>query len=329
MPTTKERVLSELMAQQGAWVSGEQFSSQLGISRSAIWKHINALKNDGHEIQSAPKKGYRLQRTADRMLPEAIAATLTTQRIGRNILTCLEQTDSTNVEAKALAAQGAPEGTVVVAESQNQGRGRRGRTWFSPAGRNIYTSIVLRPILSPAQAPQITLMTGVAVAKTLVRFASLEAKIKWPNDILIHGKKIAGILTEVSTDMDMVDHVVVGIGINVNISAQEMPKDIQQTATSVRMATGMHHCRVALLCALLDQFERSYNRLKSSGFPAIMAQWRRMSDIIGQPVYVDVMDKRYQGVVATVDDDGVLILKDASGGTHRIFSGDVTRLRKE
>jgi BirA family transcriptional regulator, biotin operon repressor / biotin---[acetyl-CoA-carboxylase] ligase len=326
--TTKEKLLAKLKAHAGQWISGEQVSNQLGISRAAIWKQINGLKSDGHGIQSLPKKGYRLARAADLMLPAEIAAGLTTRVMGRSGLVCLKETDSTNLQAKARAAQGADEGTVVVAETQTSGRGRRGRSWFSSAGRSIYASIILRPPMAPAQAPQITLMTAVAVAQTLRETAQLNATIKWPNDILIDGKKIAGILTEISTDMDVVDYVVVGLGINVNTLEKEMPADIRAIATSALIQKGAPVERVTLLCALLKNFERCYDQLKSDGFAPIMAQWRRMSDIIGQPVYVDVLEKRYTGIVAAVDDDGVLILEDKQGHRHRIFSGDVTRLRK-
>lgn len=326
--TTKEKLLARLKTDQGQWVSGEQVSNQLGISRAAIWKQINSLKKDGHQIESAPKKGYRLAQAADLILPAEIAAGLTTKVMGRPDLVCLKKTDSTNLRAKALAAHGAAEGVVVVAETQTSGRGRRGRSWYSPPGQSIYTSIILRPPMAPAQAPQITLMTAVALAQTLSQTAGLDAKIKWPNDILINGKKIAGILTEISTDMDVVDYVVVGLGINVNTPENEMPVDIREIATSALIQKGRPLPRVALLCALLKIFEQCYEQLNTEGFPPIMVKWRQMSDIIGQPVYVDVLDKRYTGIVAAVDDDGVLILEDAHGRRHRIFSGDVTRLRK-
>jgi BirA family biotin operon repressor/biotin-[acetyl-CoA-carboxylase] ligase len=248
--------------------------------------------------------------------------------MGRDRIICLAQTDSTNCQAKRLAAEGAVEGTVVVAESQTSGRGRRGRSWFSPAGQSIYASIVLRPPMAPSQTPQITLMTAVAVTRALQEATGLNANIKWPNDILIADKKIAGILTEITMEMDVVDYVVVGLGVNVNTTAADMPSDIRSIATSVRIESGSRVCRTDLLCSLLHHFESSYDTLQRHGFEPIMAQWREMSDIIGRPVYVDVLDVRHTGIVEAVDDDGVLILKDDKGRLHRIFSGDVTRVRK-
>jgi BirA family biotin operon repressor/biotin-[acetyl-CoA-carboxylase] ligase len=182
--------------------------------------------------------------------------------------------------------------------------------------------------MAPSQTPQITLMTAVAVARALQEATGLNARIKWPNDILIGDKKIAGILTEITTEMDAVDYVVVGLGVNVNTTAADMPSDIRSIATSVRIENGSRVSRSDLLCSLLHHFESSYDTLQRDGFKPIMAQWREMSDIIGRPVYVDVLDVRHTGIVEAVDDDGVLILKDDNGRRHRIFSGDVTRVRK-
>ena len=170
-------------------------------------------------------------------------------------------------------------------------------------------------------------MTAVAVTRTLNRTIGLDAKIKWPNDILVRGKKVAGILTEISTEMDVVDFVVVGLGVNVNTRLEEMPAEIEDIATSIHIESGASVSRPALLCSLLKNFEACYEQLKDEGFGPIMNQWREMTDIIGQRVYVDVLDTRHTGTVEAVDDDGVLILKDDQGDTHRIFSGDVTRVR--
>lgn len=327
MTTTKDNLLAWLKKHRHQWVSGEQISNRLGISRTAIWKQIKSLKADGHRIASAPKKGYRLLKTADLLTPKAIDECLQTEVMGKPAMKIMQATDSTNMQARTLASQGAAEGTVVAADTQTHGRGRRGRKWFSPPGRSICASIILRPPMAPAQAPRITLMTAVAVTRTLNETADLNAKIKWPNDVLIRGKKIAGILTEMSTDMDVVDFVVVGMGINVNTPREMMPPEIQQTATSIKIETGEEVPRADLLCRLLKHFERCYDQLKTEGFDPIMTQWRRMTDMIGQQVRVDVPGKRRTGTVAAVDDDGVLILRDNQGAMHRIYSGDVTRVR--
>ncbi len=326
MTTTKQRLLACLKEAPRQWVSGQRISNRLGISRTAIWKQINSLKQDGHLIQSAPKKGYCLEQAADILSPGQIRENLRTRVMGRSGLVIFKETDATNRQAKILAARGEAEGTVVAADAQTDGRGRISRSWFSPAGQNIYMSIILRPPMAPAQAPRLTLMSAVAVAQVL-QSAGLNVRIKWPNDILINSRKVAGILTEIGTEMDRVDWVVVGLGLNVNTPAEKMPPEIQQNATSMLMEKGRPFERAALLCVLLENFETRYEQLKAEGFGPIMDQWRRMTDIIGQKVFVDVMDRRHYGTVTAVDDDGVLILEDDHGQTHRIFSGDVTRVR--
>ena len=328
MPSTKYRLLACLKETPGRWISGESISNRLGISRTAVWKQINNLRGDGHKIQSAPRKGYRLEQSADILSADEISSCLTTRIMGRPSIVVFKQTDSTNQQAKLLAVQGAPEGTTVAAESQTSGRGRRGRTWLSPSGQGLCLSIILRPPLAPAQAPQITLMAAVAIARTLEAWG-VQANIKWPNDILVEDRKIAGILTEISTEMDQVDWVVVGLGLNVNTPAHKIPSAIRGQATSVQIQKGHPLSRTELLCDLLHSFETCYEQLKAEGFGPIMKQWRRMSDIIGQQVFVDVMGTRHRGTVAAVDDDGVLILEDEEGRTRRIFSGDVTRVRPQ
>lgn len=327
--STKSKLLIRLKDNRHKWISGEELSMELGISRTAVWKHIKTLKSEGHRILSAPKKGYRLEKTADLIIMDELQAQLRTRVMGRPAIHIFDRTDSTNLQAKILAEQGAAEGTLVVADTQSSGRGRRGRTWHSPAGRNVYASLILRPTLTPSQAPQITLMTAVALAETLNSIPPLEAKIKWPNDVMVGEKKIAGILTEISTDMEAVDYVVVGFGVNVNSRHEDIPEEIRTIATSILMENGVETSRSSLICDLMENFEAVYDLLLDSGFGPVMSHWRRMSDIIGRRVQVDVMGTRHYGVVEGVDDDGVLILRDDNGAAHRILSGDVTRVRPE
>jgi BirA family transcriptional regulator, biotin operon repressor / biotin---[acetyl-CoA-carboxylase] ligase len=327
--TTKAKILRLLTDNHHQWVSGEELSHRLGISRTAVWKQINNLKADGHRIMSAPKKGYRLEQIADLISADGLHAMVQTRVMGRQAVRVLQETDSTNLQAKIMAGRKAAEGTLIVADAQTLGRGRRGRTWHSPPGRNIHASLILRPKLAPSQAPQVTLMAAVALARTLEVSAALDAKIKWPNDVMVGGKKIAGILTEISTDMESVDYVVVGFGINVNMRKSEMPQALRPIATSILMEKGTETSRAHLLCTLMENIEAAYDLLNDQGFGPVMQQWRSMTDIIGQRVCVDVMGRRHTGTVEAVDDDGVLILKDNQGVLHRILSGDVTRLRPE
>lgn len=324
--STKDRLLERLKAARGSWISGNHLSDKLGVSRAAVNKHIRTLKAQGYVIESATRKGYRFKKAPDRLLAEEIRQGLDTRVFGQKEIVCFEQTDSTNQQAKVLAAQGAAEGTLVIAEAQCAGRGRRGRRWYSPPGSGIYVSVVLRPAISPTEAPAITLMTAVAVTQALLDLTHLPVRIKWPNDILLNGKKIAGILTEISTEMDRIDYIVVGLGLNVNTPPQSFPQELQETAGSIRTETGKPFSRLALLRAILISYENCYDTFKTYGFDSILSRWKELSDIIGQRVAVDVMGTTHTGQVADVDADGTLVLKTEQGLLQRIFSGDVRLL---
>jgi len=262
MATTKDKLLLFLKENQGHWVSGELISNNLSVSRAAIWKHIQKLKEEGYVIESASKKGYLLSKSSDPITADEIRQGLSSKVFGKKDIIYLNETDSTNTRARELAAQGTPEGTLVIAEKQTNGRGRRGRSWFSPPGGGIYFSLILRPIISPSETPRITLMTAVVLAETLISLMKLKLKIKWPNDILVNGKKLAGILTEISTEMDAVNYIIVGIGLNVNTQFEDLPKEIKKTATSILIETGKQFPRVKLIQHYLKLYEKYYETLE-------------------------------------------------------------------
>ncbi|RLC31866.1 MAG: biotin--[acetyl-CoA-carboxylase] ligase [Deltaproteobacteria bacterium] len=320
----KDRLLLYLKEKRDSWISGEMLSKEIGVSRSAVWKHIRRLKEDGYEILSSPKKGYLLRKDSELLLPNEIREGLRTRVLGKRQIHYLREVDSTNLKAKLLAEKGASEGTVVVAEEQSAGRGRRGRRWFSSPGNGIYMSLILRPSISPIGAPRITLMTAVAVAEALLAEVDLDVRIKWPNDLLVRGRKLVGILTEINTEMDAVNYIVVGIGMNVNTPAEDFPEEIREIATSIFRETGKRFSRIRLVKACLEQFETYYEMFKENRFPAIIRRWKELARIVGQRITVDVLGKEYAGQVVEIDADGVLILRDDRGGIHRIISGDVT-----
>lgn len=324
---TKNKLLLCLKEQKGDWVSGELISNRLSVSRTAIWKHVCKLKADGYVIESSPKKGYLLSKAPDLLLADEVQEKLNTSVFGKKDIIHFQETDSTNTRAKDLASNGAPEGTVVIAEKQTKGRGRRGRDWFSPVGDGIYASLILRPAISPVRAPKITLMAAVAVAESLLSLTQLDVRIKWPNDILINGRKIAGILTEISTEMDRVDYIVVGLGLNVNTSFESSSGEVKERATSILVETGKRFPRIKLIRTYLQLYEKYYEMFNKSGFEPIMSRWKELANILGQRIVVDTIGKKYIGEVLDVDDDGVLIMKDDQGTIHRIFSGDVTLAR--
>jgi BirA family biotin operon repressor/biotin-[acetyl-CoA-carboxylase] ligase len=321
--STKDALLKYLKESAGAWTSGETLAAALMISRSAIWKQIKALQEEGYGIESSTKRGYALKHIPDRLLPAEIRDGLATVLFGREKIDHYTETGSTNVRARALAHEGAAEGTVVVAEAQTQGRGRLGRTWFSPAGCGIYVSVILRPRVQPHEAPQLTLLTAVAMAETLRELADLPFTIKWPNDILVNGKKISGILTEMSLEMDRIDYVIVGVGLNVNTPVEAMAEEIHEIATSLSILTGKSYSRVEILRNFLKKLEDDYALFQDRQFERIRNRWKELSGIIGRRVKIENLDRPYEGEVVDLDQDGFLVLKAADGTLQRIVAGDV------
>jgi BirA family biotin operon repressor/biotin-[acetyl-CoA-carboxylase] ligase len=320
--STAERILQHLKAGPEGWTSGERLSRELGVSRSAVWKHVRALRRDGYGIDSSPRKGYRLTGTPPWLLPSEIREGLRTRSFGRAELVYCRETDSTNTRAKALASGGAPEGTVVIAETQTGGRGRKGRTWFSPAGEGVYLSLILRPPISPVEAPKITLIAGIAAAETLLaRYPGLDVHIKWPNDLLVGGKKVAGILTEISSDMDRVGFVVSGVGLNA--SGRRFPGEIEPIATSLALETGAPPDRAALVRGYLERYEQWYDLFLTGRARRILDRWKALSRTLGSRVAVDGPNGRITGVARGIGRDGSLLVEDGRGSVHAVFSGDV------
>lgn len=321
--STREKLLVLLREHTGDFVSGAALTEILGVSRAAVSKHVAALKQQGYAITASSGKGYMFRDTPDLLLPDEIRHGLATRVFGQGIIDYHEMIGSTNDRAKELAAQGSAEGSLVVSEDQNRGRGRKGRTWFSTASHGICISMILRPSMNPSEASRITLMTAVALAETFRDITGLEVTIKWPNDILIRGRKLSGILTEMSMEMDRVDYVVVGVGVNVNNPADHFPAEVRDIATSLAVETGHAVSRVDLLRQFLARFESCYALVEGQGFSQIMKRWKALSDIIGRTVAVDLIGSRIQGRVEDVDETGVLVLRDGDGQVHRVISGDV------
>ncbi len=315
-------ILQMLRDEPGRYVSGEEVSRRLAVSRTAIWKHIRALKQDGYDIEAHPRLGYRLCRTPDLLLPAEIEARLKTKKLGRAIA-YFRRVESTNNEAKKLAAAGCPEGQIVVAEEQSVGRGRLSRGWFSPFARGVWFTIVLRPPFNPQDAPKCTLLAAVAVCRAIRRTTGVACGIKWPNDILYDGKKLVGILTEMSAEMDAINHIVIGIGVNVNIGADDFPPELRDLATSLFLAAGRHLPRVDILMAVLEELERVYEQTLGQGFAPVLDEWRRESLTLGRTVDVIGSGRRFSGVAVDIDADGALLVRTADR-VERVLAGDVS-----
>jgi len=303
------------------FTSGQRLSSRLGISRTAIWKHIEALRGLGYRIEASPSKGYMLLGPGPFNGVE-VASTLKTESFGREIR-FFEEIDSTNKKAFELARAGAAEGTVVMAESQTGGKGRIGRRWESPAGVNIYLSIILRPPVAPQNAHGLTFLAAVATAEAISGFCPVKPVVKWPNDILLDGGKAAGILLEMDAEPDRVHFVVAGIGINVNATKEMFPEYIRNTATSIREKAGSEIDRTALCERLLTGMETWYKVYLSRGFSPVLEEWKRYFGFNGKPVKVTSFDNIIKGRCIGVDDSGALILEKGSGEVVKVLSGDV------
>lgn len=320
----KNKVLEALYEKKGDYVPIDDLVSELEIPKTSIEKHIKSLINEGYTIESSQDSQFRLKEDLTLILPHKLKNELNTNYIGKEIH-YFREVDSTNEVAKKLAQEGAPEGTIVIAESQSRGRGRRGKTWVSPLG-GAWMSIVLRPDTLPINAPQLTFTAGVAAAKTIKDEYSLDVGIKWPNDILIENKKVCGILTEISTEMNTIDYVVVGIGIDANIDLNLIPPELRDTATSLKNELNEDISRMILVQKFLDNFEKMYDEFNSGNFQNILKKWRRYSKTIGSKVEVKTGTKFIKGEAVGVTREGALILELEDGSLKRIISGECRHL---
>jgi len=316
-------ILNMLRNYSNEYLSGEEISRQLAVSRTAIWKHIQALKQAGYEIEAHPRQGYRLKGVPDRLLPDEIRDHLHTAILGQQEIYYYNDIGSTNNEAKKQANLGCHEGAIVLSEMQNSGRGRISRSWFSPAGKGIWLSLVLRPPFHPYDAPKCTLMAAVAVTKAIRRVTQVKCGIKWPNDILYEGKKLVGILTEMNAEMDVINYIVIGMGINVNIERQEFPEELKKIATSLSLASGQLVARLSLLQEILIELEREYNNVIQHGFSPVLDDWRELSVTLGQTVDVLGGSKQFSGLAVDIDNDGALLVQ-TKDGIEKIIAGDVS-----
>jgi len=321
--TTDAKILFALRRNPDG-VSGAELAGELGISRAAVWSHIEDLRKLGYGIEAGPHSGYRLLDEPDALLADDLIARLgKTKIIGRDIRV-FEQTTSTNDVIEKLARDGVREGVVVFAESQTKGRGRLGRKWISPARKGLWFSILLRPNLRPQQTTQLTIAAATALRRAIHLETGLPAEIKWPNDILINGKKAAGILTELSAELDRVRHVIPGIGIDVNQDANEFPPELRKIATSLKIERGESVSRAELAAAILRELDDDYTRICAGKFSDISGEWEEHCGTIGKGVTVQIGDRKIRGRAETLDDEGALILRTEHGQLQRITGGDVT-----
>lgn len=322
----RDRILSCLRESQGKPVSGEAISKRFGVTRAAIWKHMQALKEEGYEIETVPRKGYRLIGTPDRLLPSEVLSGLKTRWLGKNVL-YEDSVSSTNDMAKRAAAEGCAHGTIALAEEQGQGRGRLTRGWFSPYAKGVWFSCVFRPTFLPQEAAKCTLMAAVALARAFERYPGIQVGIKWPNDILSpDGKKLVGILAEMNAEMDGINFMVIGMGVNVNSLLEEFPEELQSLATSLRILSGGGELdRKKLLHVMLEELENAFDDVSKNGFDGLLDEWRKRSVTLGRRVNVISSEKTYSGSALDIDRQGALLVKrDSDGVVEQVWAGDVS-----
>ncbi len=317
------RILRAGPGNEKKYVSGQALSSRLGVSRTAVWKHISNLRKMGFLIEASPSKGYSLKGEASFNGVE-IRSALTTGTIGKKVF-FYPSIDSTNIKAFELARSGEPEGTVVIADAQSNGKGRIGRRWESPPGVNVYTSIILRPDCPPQAAQNLTFLSAVAVAEAVGAVCPGRPTVKWPNDILIDSRKVAGILLEMDSEADRVHFVIAGIGVNVNMKAMMLPDPVRSIATSLAEKSGHEVDRTHFVRTLYASVEKWYKIYLMEGFGPILSAWKGYFDAEGKPVKVISFNRSISGICAGVDESGALLVRDPAGAVVRIISGDAER----
>ena len=324
----KKEILS-VLREAGSYVSGQELCEMLQVSRTAVWKVISQLKEEGYEIEAVKNRGYRIVSSPDIMTEEEIGSRLHTAEMGQSCV-CFEETDSTNTRAKQLAEEGMPHGTLVCAERQTMGKGRRGKGWSSPQGEAIYMSVLLRPRMLPAHASMLTLVMGLAAAQACneILEGALGEKapavqIKWPNDLVLKGQKIAGILTELSAEVDYINHIVVGIGINVN--TEQFPEEIARTAASLYQTAGRKFSRAELTARCMERLEACYQVfLQTEDLRALQGDYEKLLVNKGKTVRVLEPGHEYIGTALGINDKGELLIRREDGSVTAVYAGEVS-----
>ncbi len=322
MSSTRKTEVLQLLRDSRDYVSGQQICESFGISRTAVWKIINQLKEEGYEIEAVQNKGYHLTGAPDVLSLSELKTRIKTKMAGSHLL-YFDVVGSTNIEAKKQAENGAPEGLLVVADKQEAGRGRRGRSWESPAGVNIFMTLLLRPSFSPGKASMITLVMALSVAQAVSETAGLTAKIKWPNDVVVNKKKVVGILTELTMETDYIQYLVCGVGINVN--QMSFPETIAQTATSLYLEGGRQVNRAGLIEKVMERFEENYEIfLRTEDMSGLTEPYNRL--LVNKEERVRVLDPKgeYDGLSRGINEMGELIVEKQDGSVENVYAGEVS-----
>ncbi len=317
---SREEIKRSLIQSLGSWISGQELAGSLKVSRAAVWKQVRSLRAEGYEIE-ASRRGYRLASLPDLIDEDLVRVGLETRFVGRTVISH-QSVLSTNAEAKRIAPW-AENGTVVVAEVQTSGRGRMERSWHSPKG-GVWMSVILKPQIPPNLAPRVNMAAAVAVARALEGLYGLEVRIKWPNDLLVGGRKVSGILTEIGAEMDLLDYAVVGIGINANLDPGFLPQEWK--ATSISGLLGREVLRLEIVKRVLQELEGACEEVEAS-FDRVYEEWRSRSATLGQRVRIITRSGEFEGCAQALEADGALMVRRDDGLLERVLAGDCVHLR--
>lgn len=318
----RQKLIEAFTKAESEYLSGQYLAELAGCSRTAVWKHIEDLRKEGFEFDAVRKKGYKILSAPDKMTANKINLGLKTTFMGKN-LHYLDSVDSTQKVAQKLAYENADEGTVVIAEEQTAGRGRMDRKWHSPKYTGIWMSMILRPSLPIPKAPQLTLIAAVSVVQAIEEVTGLLPEIKWPNDILIGGKKVTGILTELQAEADRINFILIGIGINVNTRKEEFPQELDATASSLAIEKGEAVDRERLIRNVLEKLEKLYVLYLDKGFLPIKLLWESYAISIGKRMTARTLSGEIKGKAIGITEDGVLLIETESGKIQPIYSADI------
>ncbi|WP_430785586.1 biotin--[acetyl-CoA-carboxylase] ligase [Virgibacillus flavescens] len=322
MESTRNKLIKLLSEDNSNYISGQQLSDELQISRAAIWKHMKKLEEDGFKIEGKTKKGYRILENPLKPSENTLQWGLHTNWIGKKMVHKVSTKSTQNV-AHQLARDNAPHGTVVIADEQTEGKGRMNRSWYSSKNQGVWMSIILRPKILPYLAPQLTLLTATVLAEVLDKKVGITPQIKWPNDLLVNSKKTAGILTEMQAEQDQIQYIVIGVGINVNHTNEDIPEELSERATSLRIESNHEWSIKDLIQQLLQTFEPAYDQYLSNGFSTVKSKWESYGFKIGQDIKINTLKKSWTAKFDGIASDGALLIENSDGQIQKMYSAEI------
>lgn len=319
-----DRLIGMFEQSDGKFLSGEQLSEELGVSRTAVWKQIERLRQQGYLFEAVSRKGYRLLSKPDKLDMSRLQLKLETERFGR-FVKYYDQVESTQIVAARCVEEGAEEGTLIFAEQQTAGKGRMGRLWHSPIGKGIWMSLILKPVWIPLLfTPQLTLLVAVALCRAIRSATGVEAGIKWPNDLLVGGKKVAGILLESSAEDERLQHIIAGVGISVNLQSDDFPPELRDAATSLAIEAGRQVDRIEVLSRFLQEWEQLYELYRREGFAPIKLLWEALTVSLHRNIRCRTPQGDFEGFAEGIDEHGALQLRTADGSVRKLYSADIS-----